>query len=307
MIIFLYGEDTYREKEKIREIIDRYKKIHKSGLNLKYLKNFDDFDEDLKQVSMFKEKKLIIVENPFSDTNFKEKFLKSGKIFLSSNDIILIYQEGEINKNDSLFKFLKKNAACQEFKPLENVALKKWIIKECEKYNVKIEPAAVIKLVEYVNSDLWQMANEIKKLASYKFKQKIKEEDVIFYVRPKIETDIFKTIEAISNKNKKIALNLLHQHLKKGDSPFYLLTMISYQFRNLLIIKDFIEKNKPYNFILKRSGLPPFIIKKLYILSQKFTLLDLKKIYKKIFQLDLEMKTGKTEPEKALEIFIAQI
>ena len=34
MIIFLYGEDTYRLQQKLKEIGDQYKKVHKSGLNL---------------------------------------------------------------------------------------------------------------------------------------------------------------------------------------------------------------------------------------------------------------------------------
>ena len=38
MIIFLYGPDNYRSKEKLNEIILGYKKVHKSGLNLV---NFD--------------------------------------------------------------------------------------------------------------------------------------------------------------------------------------------------------------------------------------------------------------------------
>ncbi len=72
---------------------------------------------------MFKEKKLAIINNLFSKIEFKEKFLEKGKDFTKSEDIILIYQEGEINKNDSFFKFLKKNAKCQEFRLLGGLKL----------------------------------------------------------------------------------------------------------------------------------------------------------------------------------------
>ncbi len=63
MIIFLYGEDTYRSRRKLEEIVAHYKEIHKSGLNLKYLdgKNADlsDVKGELQTASMFKEKKLL--------------------------------------------------------------------------------------------------------------------------------------------------------------------------------------------------------------------------------------------------------
>lgn len=307
MIIFLYGEDTYRMKEKMKEIIERYKKIHKSGLNLKYFDYFEDLKDGMKQISMFKEKKLAIINNLFSKIEFKEKFLEKGKNFTKSEDIILIYQEGEIDKNDSFFKFLKKNAKCQEFRLLRGLKLKNWAKKEFENYKVTIRPAALDKLIEYVGNNLWQMSNEIKKLASYKNKQEIKEEDVELQVRPKIETAIFKTIDAIPQKNKKLAINLIHKHIEKGDSPLYLLSMINYQFRNLLIIKDLIERHKPYNVILKKSGLHPFVVRKSYSQCQKFTFQELKKIYQKIFQVDLDIKTGRIKPEIALDMLIAEL
>jgi DNA polymerase III delta subunit len=324
MIIFLCGEDTYRARQKLKEIIEHYEKIHKSGLNLKYFDcskkeeiSFSDLKDEIRQTSMFKEKKLIVITNPFSNPALKEEFSKEtrprqgsggqAKGLLKSEDIILLYQEGEINKKDTLFKFLKKNVKCQEFKALGGQKLKTWIKKEFEKYEVKIEPPALEKFIDYVGDDLWRASNEIKKLVNYKKSKIIKAEDIELQVRSKIETDIFKTIDAIAQKNKKQALDLLHKHLEKGDSPLYLLSMINYQFRNLLIVKDFIEKHKPYNIILKRSGLHPFVVKKSYFQSQQFTLEELKKIYQKIFKVDLDIKTGRIEPETALDLLVVEI
>lgn len=307
MIIFLYGEDTYRMREKLKEIIERYKKIHKSGLNLKSFDDFTNFEEGIRQTSMFKEKKLAVVTNIFANPDFKEKFYQSKKDFLSSEDIILIYEEKEFNKNNSLFKFLKKNAKSQEFKFLTGQRLKTWIKKEFDRYETKIDPGVLEKLIEYIGNDLWQMSNEIRKLASFRNNKIVKAEDIELLVRSRIETDIFKTIDAIADKNKKQALNLLHKHLEKGDSPLYLLSMINYQFRNLLIVKDLIEKHKPYNIILKRSGLHPFVVKKSYYQSQKFTFQELKKIFQKIFETDLNIKTGQIQPEIALDLLIAEV
>jgi len=307
MIIFLYGKDTYRMREKLKEIIERYRKIHKSGLNLRYFDDFNDFKDEIKQLPMFKEKKLAVITNIFANFDFKEKFLENKKDFLKTEDIILFYQEGEINKNNSLFKFLKKNAKSQEFKFLGGQNLKTWIKKEFDRYETKIDSGVLEKLIEYIGNDLWQMSNEIRKLASFRKNKAVRVEDIKLLVRSKIETDIFKTIDAIADKNKKQALNLLHKHLEKGDSPLYLLAMINYQFRNLLIVKDLIEKHKPYNIILKKSGLHPFVVKKSYYQSQKFSFQELKKIFQKIFKVDLDIKTGRIQPEIALDLLITEI
>jgi len=283
-------------REKMREIVERYKKIHKSGLNLRYPDNFADLEDGFKQTSMFKEKKLAIITNPFSSPEFKEKFSEKKKELLNSEDIILIYQEEEFNKNDSLFKFLKEKAKSQEFKLLLGQKLKNWIKKEFGKHQTPVEPKVLEILIEYIGNDLWRMNNEIKKLVSYK--KNISPEDVKILVRPKIETDIFKTIDAIAEKDKKQALKLIHKHLEKGDSPLYLLSMINYQFRNLLIVKS---SNT------SKIKMHPFVLKKSYYQSQKFTLGELKKIYQKIFQVDLDIKTGRIEPEMALDLLIAEI
>jgi len=314
MIIFFYGQDTYRSRRKLNEIVERYRKIHKSGLNLNCLDggelNFQDFKQEIETTSMFDEKKLIILKDIFPNKNFKEEFLKEKEKFLKSDNVILFYEKGEVAENDPLFKFLKKNSKSQEFEPLGGDKLKIWVKKEFKNYDAKISEKALDKLIEFVGSNLWQMTNEIKKLVNYKSKFRnieISSEDVELLVKPKIETDIFKTIDAISEKKKSLALSLIHKHLEKGDAPLYLLAMINFQFRNLLEIRDLIEKNVPYYYIFKKSNLHPYIIKKSYQQSHKFTLQQLKKIYQKIFQVDWAIKTGKIEPETALDLLIAEI
>ena len=317
MVIFLYGQDTYRSRRKLNEIVDHYKKIHKSGLNLKYLdlseKGFEDFKDEFQSISMFAEKKLMVLEGTFTNHNFKENFLSPAKFrwgakkLINSRDTILFYETKETPRSDPLFKFLKKYAKFQEFELLEGENLKNWVKKEIENHKVKIDPRALGKLIDYVGNDLWQMANEIGKLLNYKKHKKIEAKDVELLVKPKIEPEIFKTIDAIASKNKKQALELIHKHLEKGDSPLYLLSMINFQFRNLLIIKDLIEKNRPYYSILKTAKLHPFVVKKSYQQANKFTLQELKKIYQKIFQVDLSIKTGKVEPTTALDLLLTEI
>jgi DNA polymerase-3 subunit delta len=183
--------------------------------------------------------------------------------------------------------------------------LKKWVAQELGK--TKINPDALDLLINFVGRDLWQMANEIKKLSNYKMAGTIGRQDVELLVKPNIENEIFKTIDAIASKDKKLALSLLHKHIEDGDNHLYLLSMISYQFRNLLTIKELQDAQIPYNLIAKRSGLHPFVVQKSSYLCNQFSFLQLKKIYRKIFQVDSDIKTGKIEPETALDLLLAEI
>jgi len=315
MIIFLYGEDAYRSRQKLREIIEQYKKVHKAGLNLNYLDyskggdsiSFSDFKDNTRQASMFKEKKMYILTNIFSNSGFREEFLEEAKNLIKSDDIIVVYEPGKCDERISLFKLLKEKAKSQKFDQLSGQKLKSWVKKEFQNNKTQIEDRVLEKLIEYVGSDLWQMHNEINKLVNFREDKPIRAEDVSLMVRPKIETDIFKTIDAIAKKDKKQALNLLHSHIEKGDSPLYLLSMITFQFRNLLIVRDLMDKYNPYESIVRKSGLHPFVVKKTYFQAEKFSLPELKKIYQKIFQVDLDIKTGKTDAETALDLLVAEI
>jgi len=305
MIIFLYGEDTYRSRQKLQEIISHYQAIRQSGLNLKYFDgpgaDFQDVKSELRTVSMFKEKKLLVLKDIFSNQKFKDSFLKEAKRFTGSDNIVVLYEEKGGFARDALFTFLKKHAQCQEFEALSALKIKQWLKNEFAKAKTKIDPLALEAMVSFVGNDLWQLANDVQKLVAYKRGGEITIKEVRLLVKPKTETDIFKTIDAIALKNKKQALILLHRHLEQGDTPFYLLSMINFQFRNILGVKDLTKRGEA----LSRSGLKPFLAQKSYRQSQKFTYEELEKIYRKIFQADYDIKTGKLDPQSALDFLIA--
>ncbi|MGB9743421.1 MAG: DNA polymerase III subunit delta [Minisyncoccales bacterium] len=311
MLIFLYGPDTYRSRQKLKEIIAHYQKIHSSGLNLISLNGsdlkFNDFQDIFQQSSMFDEKKLVIIANLANNHDFKEKFLENYKEFLSAKDLIVFYEEAKVSEKDKFFNFLKEKTKTQHFALLAGEKLKNWLKKELIQQGVKIEPVALDKLIEFVGNDLWQINNEINKLVNYKKGTEIKISDIELLVKPKIETAIFQTIDALVQRNRRQALNLIHQHLIQGDHPLYLLSMINFQFRNLLIVKDLIERQKPYYGLAKMTGLHPWVINKTYQQTKKFTLAELKQIYQKIFQTDLKIKTGQIDPETALDLLITSI
>ena len=259
------------------------------------------------QNSIFNEKKLIIVTNAVSNKSFKEKFIKNIKKLADNQNIIVFLEENKLSTNDAFLKSVKKYGKYQEFPLLSGEKLRKWIKKEFSNYNSDISPEALNKLLEYCEENLWSLGNEIKKLSAYKQNGMVDVKDIELLVKPKIDTDIFKTIDALASKNKRTALVLLHKHLDNGDPPLYLLSMINFQFRNILIVKDLIEKGRPFYTIPKLTKLHPFVVKKSYQSAERFTFDELKKIYQKIFQVDLSIKTGKLKADLALDMLITEL
>jgi len=298
MIILLHGEDTYRMRRKMREIMDEHKEKHKSGLNLRYLEgkttSFDDLRNEMLGISMFKEKKLIVISDLFSNSKLKEEMIERGKAFVDSDNVLLLIESSNITAKDKLLAFLTKEGKVQEFEPLGGVKLNNWVKEEIKKLDGLIEEKALEKLIEYVGGDLWQMENEIRKLVNYS--SNIKEKDIEMMVKPKYETNVFDTIDAIAAKNKKKAIELLKEHAEKGDSVLYLLAMVASQIRNIIAVKSG-----------SSAGMHPFVLRKATYQAKNFSLDDLKRIYQKIVDLDFEIKVGKIDQDMALDVLISEI
>ncbi|MBP9802671.1 hypothetical protein KBC40_03750, partial [Patescibacteria group bacterium] len=76
MIFFFYGEDSFRAKNKIDAIKDKFKaSVDKSGISLINLDGeiltLDDFLKNTESQGFFTSKKLIIIKNIFDNKNLK--------------------------------------------------------------------------------------------------------------------------------------------------------------------------------------------------------------------------------------------
>ncbi len=309
MLLFLYGKDTYRLQEKLKEIETQYKKIHKSGLNLETLNakeiSFRDFWDRAQQMSMFIKKKLFFLEEVFFQEKFKEDFIKNIKQIAESDDIFVVIEKKAVKKTSRLFKALEKHGKSQEFALLDRTGLRKWAGQEFKKYGSAINGAGLDMLIDFTGQDLWRLSNEVRKLASFKkgfSNSEISRNDIKLMVKPKIETAIFDTIDAFGERNKKKALYLIQAHLQKGDSPFYLLSMVGFEFRNLLFVKSCELNNSA-----KPKGMHPFVFQKTKQMASNFSFKELKRIFQRIFETDLSIKTSKVSAEQGLMLLVAEL
>jgi len=300
MLILVHGKDYYRASEKAKELAGPKAEIFDFGTGF----DFSFLKDALGTSGLFDKQKILILRDFFSDPSFKEEFLKRADEISHKNDLV-VFLEDQIVRGEVL-SFFKKKGKVFVFNPLKESELEKWVKDRLQELNFSIEEKALSDLIASVGRDLWRLDLELQKLAAFGFaSKKIKPEDVSLLVKESFSADIFKTIDAVANRDKKSALKLLHKHLEKGDSPFYIFSMFHYQFRNLIVVKE-LDK-KPLPELIKSLDIYPFVIRKTYYLCKKFEMEKLKKIYTKLFKLDLAVKKGKIKPELALELLIADI
>lgn len=320
MIIFLYGSDGYRLKQNTKKVIDSYTKKYQSGLNLFELDlsedgSIDTFEKAIKSVSFFNEFKLLIIRGIFSNKNIASKVAELIKVWdlADIKDIILLAVENQkesdiASKNKELFKALAQDKnMVKAFEPLAGSKLSNWIEEEFNSRDKTIDSGTITKLISLAGNDSWNLTNEIEKLANYATgmgQKNIKEKDVASLVYSKINLVIFDLIDAIAAKNKVLSMELLYKELKTDRDPHYILSMISYQFRNLMLMKSLNLKNLPIQSVISKSGLHPFAARKISNNLAKFSEDELKKIFGNLGDLDLRSKSGTIDLSDSLSKFI---
>jgi DNA polymerase III subunit delta len=324
MIIFLYGDDTFRSRKKLIELKEKFKReVDPSGNSLVTLDggniNIEKINEVINTSSLFANKRMVIIENIF--------FNKSKSIFdqlkdaLSNKDkkdseniiIFLDYTSDDVKKTNKLFQFLKKQKYSQNFKSFSNTEATNWVKKTVEERGGKIKHQAALALVSLLANNLWQISNEINKLINYKNGQacllqdgqcdaNINEEDVERLVRGKFDENIFNLTDAISNKNKALAVKLFEQEIDAGLTESYLIHMIIRQFRILLQVRQGLDNGWNSRKIISQLKQHPFVVQKCMTQVRNFSLDILKNILHNLVLIDKSVKSGRGEVKSAINL-----
>ena len=342
MIIFLYGQDNFRSRLKLNELKDKYlREIDRLGSGLKIINgakaSFSEITAAVSPSSLLSKKRLIIIEDIFINKDklifenlneyFKNKKQEDNIIIIWESNIktkkfknvpapMLLDSSGKekplLKKQAELFKFLSAQKYAYSFNLLSNTELAAWVKKETTRRGGKISAKAAEMLVGLVGSDGWQINNELDKLLNYKAAGKltaggaeIEAEDVQKLVRGNFSENIFALTDALSVKNKALAVKLLDEQVGAGLRDGYLLNMFTRQFRILLQRKQALELGSSQRQLASQLKIHPFVAQKGVEQARHFTLPVLKNILSRLAKIDFEVKSGRSDYLTGLNMLIA--
>ncbi len=322
MIILIHGDDQFRSSLKTQELLTEYK------LNNWDIYKFDILDSDnvvdlkeLKSVletqGLFSSSRVILIKNWITkmtrrkkknedeDEDTEEEVSDKSELKqiaemlkdINSQDLVILLYEGKTIGNQKILQGLKFKI--EEFPLIKGRVLAKWIEEEALNIGLKIDKSVADVLTVAFEGDTGAILNELKKLSLVGEKISLKE--FLDLTRLPNNPIDFELSNAIADKNRKLALKALYKEIEAETIPVMIFGSIISQMRNLLIMKT-LEGNSRIS--LASLGLHPFVIQKTRVLARKFTLEELQKAYKKLFQYDVQTKKGKIDSLLALELFI---
>lgn len=307
MLYLIFGKDSFRIREKLNQIKEKF--IEKTGFDLD-VEVFDEsaFLEQIKNAiesrGFFTIHKLLVFKDFVSQGNPQTQKDLAKLLDKIPDSIYLVFIEKEEKSKNPIWKKIKNKGKIWQFTPLNYYGTLDWIQKKTESKGGEIASDAIRTLAFFIGNDLWRLDSEIEKLITYKGRKKILIEDVEKLVKPEFSPGIFDLIDNIAIKNLSKSQIILKQLLDSGENPLYIHTMIVYQFRNLIKIKFLTSSGLKSFDIREKTRLHPFVVQKSLEQVENFSFESLKKIYSKLLDAEIAIKTGKIEPDLALELLV---
>ena len=153
---------------------------------------------------------------------------------------------------------------------------------------------------------LRQLDQEIQKLLAHaNWSRPVTPEDVASLVSEALQGDLFGMVDALAAGNGKRAFVEMHRLIDQGKAPLELFGMIVRQFRLMIEIKELAERGMTGQAVAERLSLHPFVADKTGKQAQAFSMAQLEAIYRRLLEMDVQIKTGLTEDVAALDLLVA--
>lgn len=313
MLFFYYGSNSYFLAQKRLEIREA---ARGSGGDLVVFNEDNPLRKDvigsmLCSDSLFGKKKTVLVSDVLASkqknaSSAKKTVLKTIIDQAASSATDVFFVEENPSKGDPLFKKLVRKAKkVQEFKNLVGKDFEAALMKEAVRRGIEVSQGGITILASLSGYDLWIAVNELEKAHCLAQGGKITDSDLDGLAEAKTANDIFKTIDALARRDKRKALALLRGHIESGESPFYILSMITYQFRNVLKVKSAMNSGIAPREIPKILKIHPYVARKCEDFGRSLSQERLVALYRKIAEIDYSTKTGAMSIDTALDLFVA--
>lgn len=314
MIYLLYGTNYFLIKREI-EKIKLENNIESIDINNYNLENtiLDNILDDALTLSLFSQKKMIIVDNSYIFTSSVRKKGLDHNIDLLNKyienpnpDTILIFviNEEKIDDRKKIVKLIKINGNVIEFNEVKNIDA--FIKNELNDY--KMDAITINSFVNRVGDNLAIITSEIEKLKLYKNDDKIITKDDVFNVcSEQIDVDMNELTNSIVSKNISKSLKIYNELIKQGEEPLQIIIRLANQFRIIYQSKELTKKGYSNKDIADILGIHPYRVKKALEISYKFPSKELLSILKKLSRIDEGIKMGNMDKNIALEQFILEI
>ncbi len=321
MVIFLYGKDTFRSRQHLKRMIEKFRVDRDpNGYNVVRIdaaaeKQSSRIMSEILASPFLAERRMVVVESLLSSkqhTNFcPELLLRIEEKKIPDTTILICWEAGGAVKGkeaSALFERLTQEKYTQEFSVLVGAKFAGWIAAETQVRGGSISSQAAEHIANHA-FDTWQANSLIDALLAYKNGEEIHLEDTELFLDERGGDMIFALVDAAFQGRLQEVYTLLRGEYARGADISYLFAMMLRQCRILIELRDLLDREdaRSSDMLAKTLDLHPFVVKKSLGAVKQTSLLCLKNVYTSLLQLDIQIKTGRGNPEMLFDFFVGRM
>ena len=224
---------------------------------------------------------------------------------LPETTVLIVLADEELTSSSPLLKAAEEHGKVIQCTLPKGAAVENWINKRATSLGVKITSDATTILANFIGNQLRLLANELEKLATYVGPgATITVEDVRLLSTQVQEARIFDLTDALALRNRKQALDILHDLLADGEPPLKLISTITSQVRSLLLVKELADEGLRLSQIVSATGMAPFVAEKALRQIGGFSPAQLERAYRELLSTDAALKRSRLTPDMALDLLV---
>lgn len=273
----------------------------------------DSLIADLTESSLFSQKKVILVKNPFFlkakvPQKLKKQTDQLQKIFTNIEQlddiVVLVASYDKLDRRKKITKTVlnKFNVVDTTVKSYE---VGKIIQSIMNTQGYEISRSALQLLLERSDQVLDTALSNFNKLKLVADNGKITSELVKKNIDLSLAQNIFAILEATLKHDYQEAIDRLENQLREGTNPIQLLAVFENQLELILVVKILQQRSRTEMEIVKTLGVHPYRVK--VALSNKFAVTQIEKLLEQAIELDFNYKNGQYRESVFLKLFILSI
>lgn len=217
------------------------------------------------------------------------------KMNMPNTNILIICEQGKVDKRKALYKHIQKNGYIIECDKQDDASVANYVTTIAKRNNLLISGRNAQHLCELCGMDMEVISGELEKLISVCIGE-ITKAEIDEYTVKSIQYQAYKLHDYMVAKNIGQAKTLIDQMLKEDPNPIGMLTMLSNNFRQMLIAracKDAgLNEQRTVAHITQETGARDWAAKRAIANSRGYSAHKIRENLKALAQMDFDAKQG---------------
>lgn len=330
-IHLLRGDDVYSVTLAVKKITQTLGAEFDAAMNTSRLDgktaSFEELQTAATTLPFFGSSRLLVVENALAkiDKTAQDKFLKLLDAAPPSTHLILQVEDHRKWRKDVggnwiqvwetlsathwLVKWIEThdNAEVIDLALPEEKNMDAWVNAEAKRQGGTFEPEAARELARHTGNDTGIASQEIAKLLMYvDFKRPVNQTDVLECVSVEGSADVFVMLDELVEGKIQQAQSLMRR-LLESTPPEAIIGAVIHRFRQLIQVREALDAREDLKVLVERKVLFGNQVGKYSSAARRFSMTQLRAIYARLLEMDVQAKTSVVDLETNLEMFVMEL